>query len=242
MKTFVKSSLYEETKNCGFCFLEYDTHSSALKAKRILNTGNVWGRQLFVDWAQRRQQPDESNLSDSKTLFINYLPKETTDEQITDVLGSFGAVEKVTKIKDYAFVLFADHQEAADAMNGADKTKLGNAAIEISLAMPKSMKTRARRPSISYRQPNRRYRRNQSFNQFKPAFGSSNKFHSHKQNRTKNDRDAAGTAHEQTTNSATTAAAAAAIEQTTIPAEEQTMIPIAEPTAMVATPAETLVN
>lgn len=258
VKTFVKSSLYEETKNCGFCFLEYDTHSSALKAKRLLNRGNVWGRQLFVDWAQRRQQPDESNLSDSKTLFINYLPKETTDEQITEVLGSFGAVEKVTKIKDYAFVLFGDHQEAADAMNGADKTKLGNEAIEISLAMPKSMKMRTRRPSIPYRQPNRRYRRNQSFNQFKPAFGSSNKFHSHKQNRNKNDRDvaanndrdAAGTAPEQTTNSATAAAATAAAveqttipaaEQTTIPASEQTMIPSAEP-AMVATPAETLVN
>lgn len=253
VKTFVKSSLYEDTKNCGFCFLEYDSHSSALKAKRLLNKGNVWGRQLFVDWAQRRKQPEDAELSDSNTLFINYLLKETTDQQITDALSPFGEIEKVTKIKDYAFVSFTEHQAAVDAMNGADKTKLGHEAIEISLAMPKAMKTRTRTryPSFSFRQPNRPFRRNQSFHQYNQAPGPSNKFYMRKQNRTRADSgtQAAGTANEQTATEVdqnTTVpvvepATIPVVEQTTIPVDGQTIIPEIDST-MVATNAETLVN
>lgn len=207
VKTFVKSSLYEDTKNCGFCFLEYDSHSSALKAKRLLNQGNVWGRQLFVDWSQRRKQPDETDLTESKTLFINYLPKETTDEIITETLGSYGTIEKITKIKDYAFVLFDEHQSAANAMNGADKVKLGNENIEISLAMPKTMKTRQRFSSFpSYRQNShyRGSRNNRRFKHFNSSFGSStssNKFYMRKQNKPKkaSGNDAASSANTEQT-------------------------------------------
>lgn len=253
VKTFVKSSLYEDTKNCGFCFLEYDSHSSALKAKRLLNKGNVWGRQLFVDWAQRRKQPEEAELSDSNTLFINYLLKETTHQQITDALSPFGEIEKVTKIKDYAFVSFTEHQAAVDAMNGADKAKLGHEAVEISLAMPKAMKTRTRTryPSFSFRQPNRPFRRNQSFHQYNQAPGPSNKFYMRKQNRTRADSgtQAASTANEQTATQVdqkTTVpvvepATIPVVEQTTIPVDGQTIIPEIDST-MVATNAETLVN
>lgn len=207
VKTFVKSSLYEDTKNCGFCFLEYDSHSSALKAKRLLNQGNVWGRQLFVDWSQRRKQPDETDLTESKTLFINYLPKETTDEIITETLGSYGTIEKITKIKDYAFVLFDEHQSATNAMNGADKVKLGNEKIEISLAMPKGIKNRQRYPSFpSFRQNShyRSSRNNRRFKNFNSSFGSSassNKFYMRKQNKPKkvSGNDAASSANTEQT-------------------------------------------
>lgn len=155
----------------------------------MLNRGNVWGRQLFVDWAQRRQQSDGNEEGETKTLFINYLPKETTDQQITDAFSSFGTIEKVTKIKDYAFVLFTEAQSATLAMEGVDKAKLGNDEIEISRAMPKIMKSRNRYPSYPYRR-SRQNRRNNSYNQFK-AFGSSNKFFMRKQ-------DAAGPADGQT--------------------------------------------
>lgn len=207
VKTFVKTSLYEDTKNCGFCFLEYDCHSSALKAKRLLNNGSVWGRQLFVDWAQRRKQPDDSDFTECKTIFINNLPKETTDEQITEALGSYGTIEKITRIKDYAFVLFAEHQSAENALS-ADKAQLGHENIEISMAMPKSMKKTRSRFSMhpSYRQNNyERNGRNRRFKRFNTSFGSSTssgKFYLRKQHKTKrangND-NSAGTAVEQTT-------------------------------------------
>lgn len=207
MKTFVKTSLYEDTKNCGFCFLEYDCHSAALKAKRLLDSGNVWGRQLFVDWAQRRKQPDDSNLTECKTIFINNLPKETTDEQITEALASYGTIEKITRIKDYAFVLFAEHQSAENALS-ADKAKLGDEKIEISMAMPKSMKNRRSRLSMypSYSQKNhQRNGRNRHSKQFNTSFGSSTssgKFYMRKQHKAKKfngNNDAIDTANEQTT-------------------------------------------
>lgn len=206
MKTFVKTSLYEDTKNCGFCFLEYDCHSAALKAKHLLNNGNVWGRQLFVDWAQRRKQPDDSDLTECKTIFINNLPKETADEQITEALGSYGTIEKVTKIKDYAFVLFAEHQSAENALS-ADKAKLGNEKIEISMAMPKSMKKSRPRFSMypSYRQNNhQRNGGNRRFKRFNTSFGSSTssgKFYLRKQHKAKkgnSNNEAAGSAMGQT--------------------------------------------
>lgn len=228
MKTFVKSSLYEDTKNCGFCFLEYDCHSAALKAKRLLNRSKVWGRQLFVDWAQRRKQPEESDLSESKTLFINNLPKETTEELITETLGTYGTIEKVTKIKDYAFVLYEEHQSAENAMNGVDKTKLGNDKIEITLAMPKSMKSRPRfstpYPSYRHNKPYRRnYNRNTHFKRFNTSYSSStssNKFYMRKQHKPKkvSGNDTAGAAN---------------VEQTIIPTQLPTII---------TTPAETLAN
>lgn len=210
VKTFVKSSLYEETKNCGFCFLEYDNHSDAVNAKRLLNRGNVWGRQLFVDWAQRRKQPEESDLHESKTLFINYLPKETTEQQITETLCAFGTIQKITKIKDYAFVLFDEHEEANNAMTGADKMKLGHGHVEISLAMPKSMKPRTRYPSFNgHRQ--RRNGRNRSFKRFNASIGSSNTLYMRNQHKTTN-------ANETTDHNGSTSAT---VEQTTMPIPNQ---------------------
>lgn len=138
--TFMKTSFYEETKNCGFCFLEYNSHADAFAAKRILRMQNVWGRQLFVDWAQRRQTLDDESLKESKTVFINNLPKDTAKETLEEMLKTFGTVERFTQIKDYAFALYTEHEEAAAAVNGLDKTKLGSDAIEISLAMPKPTK------------------------------------------------------------------------------------------------------
>lgn len=211
MKTFVKSSLYETTKNCGFCFLEYDCHSSALDAKRLLNRGHVWGRQLFVDWAQRRKQFNESDIQESKTLFVNYLPKETTEQQITDTLSAFGTIEKVTKIKDYAFVLFMEHQAAVDAMNGADKTKLGNEMVEISLAMPKTIKHRNRFPSFSYSHHARHNHRNNSYNRYRPSFGSTGKFFMHKQPKNQSN------ANTDATTTIDAAAAGSTAAQTVIP-------------------------
>lgn len=186
VKTFVKTSIYENTKNCGFCFLEYDCHSAAVKAKQLLNHGNVWGRQLFVDWAQRRNYPEGNEANESKTLFVNCLPKEITDQQLIDVFSPFGTIEKVTKIKDYAFVLFDEREAAVNAVNGADKANLGGDAIEIHMAMPKSTKNRPRYSNYSYRRALRRNSRSflPHFKRYQPA--PNNRF-SRKPNRAKQD-------------------------------------------------------
>lgn len=137
--TFVKNSFYEETKNCGFCFLEYENHQAAVNARRLLSNGSVWGRHLFVDWAQRRIRSN-NDAQESKTVFVDFLPKELNEEGLKEMFGTFGSIERVTKIKDYAFILYDDHSAAADAINKFDKTTARADAVEISLAMPKMTK------------------------------------------------------------------------------------------------------
>lgn len=174
IRTTVKSSYYEETKNCGFCFLEYDSHSSAYEAKKFLRQNKVWGRHLFVDWTQRRQTPDEESLKESKTVFINNLPKTVTSEKIKELMESYGAVERVTQIKDYAFVLFTEHDTAVAAVDGLDKTQLGT-NIEISLAAPKPMKMY--KPTGPFVQPFNYHRQtHNNYNRYPYNYNNFNKY------------------------------------------------------------------
>lgn len=139
VKTVVKSSFYEESKNCGFCFLQYDSHSSAYVAKRKLDSvqTKVWGRQLFVDWSDRRLEPDAEQLKNTKTLFVNNLPKTATSELVKEKFQTFGEVNQVTVIKDYAFVLFKNREDALNALQKFDVMDLNDKNIEISLAISK---------------------------------------------------------------------------------------------------------
>lgn len=170
VRTFVKNSYYEETKNCGFCFLEYESHQSAANAKRLLNNGNVWGRHLFVDWAQRRTHSDDDTLEDSKTVFINYLPKATTEEQLQSIFSAFGSVDRITKIKDYAFILYTEHNAAVRAINEFNKNEFGNNAVEISMAMPKIAKKSTQFTPLH--PMTKRFHRSQQFFGYKQHFGS----------------------------------------------------------------------
>lgn len=139
VKSVVKSSFYEESKNCGFCFLQYDSHSSAYIAKRKLDNAQtkVWGRQLFVDWSDRRLEPDAEQLKNTKTLFVNNLPKTVTTELLKEKFQVFGEVGQVTIIKDYAFVLFKNREDALQALQKFDVMELNDKNVEISLAISK---------------------------------------------------------------------------------------------------------
>ena len=56
-----------------------------------------------------------------KVLYVRNLMLSTTEVQIMETFSSFGVVERVKKIKDYAFVHFQSRQEAhkaMEAMNG----------------------------------------------------------------------------------------------------------------------------
>lgn len=183
---------------------------------------------FFFHTKQRRKQPEDGDLHESKTLFINYLPKEVTDDKIKETLSPFGTVEKVTKIKDYAFVLFTDHGAAAQAVNGADKMQLGHENIEISLAMPKSMKTRQRPSFNRFRAYNQRNGRPRPSKRFNSSFGSSARFHMRHHKEATN--ASATDSHNDSTGATVEQTAAAAIKQTVIP------MPIDTPINMPAVP------
>jgi hypothetical protein len=51
-----------------------------------------------------------------KVLYVRNLMLSTTEVQILDTFSTFGVVERVKKIKDYAFVHFQSREEAHKAM------------------------------------------------------------------------------------------------------------------------------
>lgn len=143
IKAVVKSSYYEANKNCGFCFLEYESHATAQSARLVLKHSKVWGRQLFVDWSQRRTEIEATGSQENTTLFINNLPKTVTDDVIRSKLAPFGDIDSVTIVKDYAFVEFQSHDSIVAVLNGFNaKEAFGSNDTELSFALKRPRRNR----------------------------------------------------------------------------------------------------
>jgi len=141
-EVIIYSSPDDKKKNRGFCFLEYESHKAASLAKRRLETGRikVWSCDIIVDWADPQEEPDEETMSQVKVLYVRNLTVSVSEDKIQEVFEEYGKVERVKKIKDYAFVHFEDRDKAIDAMNGLNHKELMGAELEISLAKPPSDK------------------------------------------------------------------------------------------------------
>ncbi|XP_042236500.1 heterogeneous nuclear ribonucleoprotein Q-like isoform X6 [Homarus americanus] len=142
VEVIIYSSPDDKKKNRGFCFLEYESHKAASLAKRRLSSGRfkVWGCEIIVDWADPQEEPDEDTMSKVKVLYVRNLTQMTTEEMLKEKFDEFGKVERVKKIKDYAFVHFEERDEAVKAMDALQGKDLGGANMEISLAKPPSDK------------------------------------------------------------------------------------------------------
>ncbi|XP_062699366.1 heterogeneous nuclear ribonucleoprotein R isoform X12 [Aedes albopictus] len=144
MEVIIYSSPDDKKKNRGFCFLEYESHKAASLAKRRLGTGRikVWGCDIIVDWADPQEEPDEQTMSKVKVLYVRNLTQDTSEEKLKESFEQFGKVERVKKIKDYAFIHFEDRDHAVNAMKELDGKDLGGSNLEVcvSLAKPPSDK------------------------------------------------------------------------------------------------------
>ncbi|KAL7638381.1 UNVERIFIED_CONTAM: hypothetical protein RMT77_010951 [Armadillidium vulgare] len=141
-EVIIYSSPDDKKKNRGFCFLEYESHKAASLAKRRLSSGRlkVWGCEIIVDWADPQEEPDDDTMSKVKVLYVRNLTQSTTEEMLKEKFEEFGKVERVKKIKDYAFIHFEERDDALKAMNSLQEKELGGANMEISLAKPPSDK------------------------------------------------------------------------------------------------------
>lgn len=129
--------------NRGFCFVVFDTHQAAARAKRRLENGRVriWNNDMFVDWADPQDEPDENVMQMVKVLYVRNLSNEVTEEEIRQTFEPFGQVERVKKMKNYAFVHFEDRDCAIEAMNSLNgKVFNDGSPIEIILSKPPSDK------------------------------------------------------------------------------------------------------
>uniref|UniRef100_A0A8D3D1A7 APOBEC1 complementation factor n=1 Tax=Scophthalmus maximus TaxID=52904 RepID=A0A8D3D1A7_SCOMX len=124
----VYPSAADKTKNRGFAFVEYESHRAAAMARRKLLPGRIqlWGH------------VDEDTMAAVKILYIRNLMLQTTEETIEKEFNSLkpGAVERVKKIRDYAFVHFTQREDAISAMNALNGKMVDGSPIEVTLAKP----------------------------------------------------------------------------------------------------------
>lgn len=137
----------DKSKNRGFCFLEYVDHKSASQARRKLGSGKtkVWNNVVVsVDWADPIDNPSDEIMSKVKVLYLKNLASKASEEVIQTTFSTYGEVERVKKIKDYAFVHFKERDQAMKAMQELNGLNLEGEAIEISLAKPVDKKKKER--------------------------------------------------------------------------------------------------
>uniref|UniRef100_A0A8C5PX76 RNA-binding protein 47 n=1 Tax=Leptobrachium leishanense TaxID=445787 RepID=A0A8C5PX76_9ANUR len=140
LDVIVYASAADKMKNRGFAFVEYESHRAAAMARRKLMPGRIqlWGHQIAVDWAEPEIDVDEDVMETVKILYVRNLMIETAEDTIKKIFGQFnpGSVERVKKIRDYAFVHFTTRDDAVQAMSNLNGIEIEGSAIEVTLAKP----------------------------------------------------------------------------------------------------------
>ncbi|XP_018551253.1 RNA-binding protein 47 isoform X6 [Lates calcarifer] len=140
LDVIVYASAADKMKNRGFAFVEYESHRAAAMARRKLMPGRIqlWGHQIAVDWAEPEIDVDEDVMETVKILYVRNLMMETSEETIRQVFSQWnpGCVERVKKIRDYAFVHFTSREDAVLAMDHLNGTEVEGSCIEVTLAKP----------------------------------------------------------------------------------------------------------
>lgn len=83
----------------------------------------VWGNVGTVEWADPIEDPDPEVMAKVKVLFVRNLANTVTEEILEKAFSQFGKLERVKKLKDYAFIHFDERDGAVKAMeemNGKD--------------------------------------------------------------------------------------------------------------------------
>ncbi|XP_075874103.1 heterogeneous nuclear ribonucleoprotein Q isoform X2 [Nelusetta ayraudi] len=137
----------DKKKNRGFCFLEYEDHKTAAQARRRLMSGKVkvWGNVVTVEWADPIEDPDPEVMAKVKVLFVRNLASTVTEEMLEKAFSQFGKLERVKKLKDYAFIHFEERDGAVKALSDLNGKDLEGEHIEIVFAKPPDQKRKDRK-------------------------------------------------------------------------------------------------
>lgn len=146
----VYMSSEDKSKNRGFAFLEYENHQAASLARRRLASGRVkvWNVHIVtVDWAEPQDEPDEETMSKVKVLYVRNVTPNVTEEKLQEKFSEFGAIERLKKVKDYAFIHYSERDDAMKALETMNNSELDGAILEVSLAKPQPPQKERRRGS-----------------------------------------------------------------------------------------------
>ncbi|XP_022094152.1 APOBEC1 complementation factor-like isoform X3 [Acanthaster planci] len=147
----VYPSATDKTKNRGFAFVEYENHRAAAMARRKLIPGRIqlWGHQIMVDWAEPEREVDEDIMKTVKILYVRNLMLHTSEETVQSAFGKKvkeGAVERVKRMKDFAFVHFQTREDACQAMKDMNGEQIDGSTVEVVFAKPAEKNPLARFP------------------------------------------------------------------------------------------------
>ncbi|MBW03804.1 Heterogeneous nuclear ribonucleoprotein R, partial [Eschrichtius robustus] len=104
----------------------------------------VWGNAVTVEWADPVEEPDPEVVAKVKVLFVRNLATTVTEEILEKSFSEFGKLERVKKLKDYAFVHFEDRGAAVKATDEMNGKEIEGEEIEIVLAKPPDKKRKER--------------------------------------------------------------------------------------------------
>ncbi|XP_068134990.1 probable RNA-binding protein 46 isoform X2 [Hyperolius riggenbachi] len=157
----VYPSANDKAKNRGFAFVEFESHRAAAMARRKLIPGTfqLWGHTIQVDWADPEKEVDEETMQRVKVLYVRNLMISTSEETIKSEFNKFkpGAVERVKKMRDYAFVHFFNRDDALAAMSIMNGKYIDGASIEVTLAKPASKEANWKQQGDGHLSPNAEY-------------------------------------------------------------------------------------
>ncbi|XP_055931312.1 probable RNA-binding protein 46 [Argiope bruennichi] len=147
-KVILYSSILDKTKNRGFAFVEYESHRAAAMARRklIANSVKLFDHEIAVDWAQPEAQVEDETMRRVKVLYVRNLAPITTEEQLLLLFSMGGAlrVERVKKMRDFAFIHYSKREDAESALQKFDGVTVDGCALEVTWAKPpETQKTRS---------------------------------------------------------------------------------------------------
>jgi heterogeneous nuclear ribonucleoprotein R len=122
----------------GFCFLDYGSMAMASDAKRALSKQKVFGCKTFVDWADPEPQVDADTMATVRTLFVRLYGGVLDERMLAKKFGRYGVVERVKKLKNYAFVHFERRGDAQSAMDALDCSRdvASGVCLDVAWAKP----------------------------------------------------------------------------------------------------------
>ncbi|GMR53480.1 hypothetical protein PMAYCL1PPCAC_23675 [Pristionchus mayeri] len=129
----------ERNRNRGFCFVDFADHKTASDAKRKFSTTKgprPFNHELVVDWAEQQDEPSEEEMSKVKSCYVRNLKEAYTEEMIKERFEKYGKVERVKKVKEYAFVHFEEREDCIKAIEAENGAEVDGVSIECSLAKP----------------------------------------------------------------------------------------------------------
>lgn len=140
VNVIVYPSANDKSKNRGFAFVQYTNHRAAAVARRKLIPARIhlFGQPIAVDWAEPEPEVDDDVMKTVKVLYVRNLMLTTSEEQIKAEFEAVkaGSVERVKKMKDFAFVHFKEREDALFAMKKLDGSTIDGALVEVSLSKP----------------------------------------------------------------------------------------------------------